>query len=576
MANMEFTYDPLELEVGYIRLLTLQPSPDPLADIECTIAHEATSQANYTALSYTWGSVEEKQFITLNRCSFAVTRNLFVALQHLRSGNESLTLWIDAICINQQDVDERTHQVRQMVEIYKNAIQVFIWMGEEIEHLDAAISLMNRCKQTMEPGAYGVPRVEGAVDSAASEFRRNGLDVQIKLVIEPVGFGVEGLVDLAEDEFRRKGWDALVKLLERPWWSRVWIVQEVVYGKDPVVVCGKHRFPWHLLQFFGESREIWNKITWTLLQQEKPFYSGKFVHASDRLDFICSVRASHPIGWQSLKALLCGVRASESTDPRDKVFAMLSLLKDDFQLCEVDYRASISQVYVEAAAGILKYTESLHFLSWTHNSVGTASVRCESSLPAPTVAFGRQTSRPVGLPSWAPSWSSAREELLELQSFDEAIVTKEPIQKIAEQMDENDYRLAVADAMEEALDAHRKDEDSDPAKLIESFEQLIKYGPKQNQGPKYPDKASFMLDIMRRSYFINTANRRTSWKTLFATSDTPSSRKRIYSATGNSLPCANCIIGKGILRVFGAAVDILEDVSPPCTHAFPLNGPPFA
>ena len=190
---MEFTYDPLELEVGYIRLLTLQPSPDPLADIECTIAHEATSQANYTALSYTWGSVEEKQFITLNRCSFAVTRNLFVALQHLRSGNESLTLWIDAICINQQDVDERTHQVRQMVEIYKNAIQVFIWMGEEIEHLDAAISLMNRCKQTMEPGAYGVPRVEGAVDSAASEFRRNGLDVQIKLVIEPVGFGSKAL-----------------------------------------------------------------------------------------------------------------------------------------------------------------------------------------------------------------------------------------------------------------------------------------------------------------------------------------------------------------------------------------------
>jgi len=49
---MAFTYDPLELEVGYIRLLTLQPSPDPLADIECTLAHNAVSQAKYTALSY--------------------------------------------------------------------------------------------------------------------------------------------------------------------------------------------------------------------------------------------------------------------------------------------------------------------------------------------------------------------------------------------------------------------------------------------------------------------------------------------------------------------------------------------
>jgi hypothetical protein len=66
-----------------------------------------------------------------------------------------------------------------------------------------------------------------------------------------------------------------------------------------------------------------------------------------------------------------------------------------------------------------------------------------------------------------------------------------------------------------------------------------------------------MLDIENRAHFINTANRGTAWKTLFATSHTRSSRKRIYSATRNSLPCANCIVEKGILRVFGAAVDIL-------------------
>ena len=99
MAKMAFAYDPLVLEAGSIRLLTLQPSPDPLADIECTIAHDVVGQAKYTALSYTWGSVEEKQSITLNRYTFAVTKNLFIALQHLRSVNEPLTLWIDAICL---------------------------------------------------------------------------------------------------------------------------------------------------------------------------------------------------------------------------------------------------------------------------------------------------------------------------------------------------------------------------------------------------------------------------------------------------------------------------------------------
>jgi hypothetical protein len=80
MVHMSFICDPLELEVGYIPLLTLQPSPDPLADIECTIAYNDICQAEYTALFYTWGSVEEKQFTTLNSRSFAVTKNLFVAL----------------------------------------------------------------------------------------------------------------------------------------------------------------------------------------------------------------------------------------------------------------------------------------------------------------------------------------------------------------------------------------------------------------------------------------------------------------------------------------------------------------
>lgn len=109
--NMAFKYDALEHEIGLIRLLTLQPSLDFSADIECTISHDAIDQAKYTALSYTWGSVEDKQFISLNGHRFSVTKNLFLALQDLR-GSEHLKIWIDAICINQEDVDERTNQVK--------------------------------------------------------------------------------------------------------------------------------------------------------------------------------------------------------------------------------------------------------------------------------------------------------------------------------------------------------------------------------------------------------------------------------------------------------------------------------
>lgn len=208
MATIPYQYDPLDHQVGSIRLITIQPSPNRSAKIECTIAYDNIGKAQYRALSYTWGSPDDKQTISLNGRPFQVTKNLFMALERLRNEKEPLTLWIDAICINQEDDDERTHQVRQMTEIYKKATQVFVWMGEEIKNLEAAISLMHRLKQCMDKG----------------------------------GFGIEGLAGLAESKHRAKGWEALTELLKRPWWSRIWILQEAVFGNDLVVVCGRHRF----------------------------------------------------------------------------------------------------------------------------------------------------------------------------------------------------------------------------------------------------------------------------------------------------------------------------------------------
>jgi hypothetical protein len=102
----------------------------------------------------------------------------------------------DLLCINQEDVDERTHQVRKMVDIYKNAVQVWIWMGEAVKHLDAAISLMQRCKRSMDKD----------------------------------GRGIEGLVSFAESKFRSPGWEALTseptcRSLFRPTSSRSVVVE---------------------------------------------------------------------------------------------------------------------------------------------------------------------------------------------------------------------------------------------------------------------------------------------------------------------------------------------------------------
>ena len=284
-------------------------------------------------------------------------------------------LWVDAICINQDDDDERTDQVRLMREIYRQAKHVFVWMGADIEGMEEGISLMHRVKQCEHQG---------------------------------VGY-LEGLIELCGSKFRKGGWDALTELMKRAWWTRVWIIQEAVVGGDVVVLCGRQKFEWGLLQALGDSIQVLRMVTWSLLRHDRGFYCSEFLHVSTRLPFICALKGQQPVDAQSLRFLLCGVRASEATDPRDKVFAMLGLLQDNMRLCEIDYRKSVGRVYVEAAAGILRATGTLNFLSWTHNVADR----------------GGYLTRPEGLPSWTPSWIASQNQLLELQYSDELTSSKD-------------------------------------------------------------------------------------------------------------------------------------------------------
>lgn len=366
---MTFQYEPLSREPGAIRLVTIEPSADRDAAIRCSIRAGSLNSDAYDALSYTWGSPEDRATISLDGHDFSVTRNLHDALRDIRDATEKVQIWIDALCINQSDIAECNHQVRQMADVYKNTKRVFIWMGPDIPEFEDAIDLMNWLKQCTS---------------------------------NPL-LGVGGMASFAESKHRKEGWAALTELVQRPWWNRVWIVQEAVYGRDPVVVVGKDRFEWELLQVLGDTRNLLIQVTWSLLNHNKRFYSGDFVHASSRLQFICELRKACPLGPQALDAVLLGVRASEATNPRDKVFAMLGLLKDDATLCEVDYGKSIGQVYAEAAFGIYKLTGSLRFLSWTSNELSSNRGRLE---------YTRE------LPSWVPSWASSSDQpILELQSL---------------------------------------------------------------------------------------------------------------------------------------------------------------
>ncbi|PVH87693.1 HET-domain-containing protein, partial [Cadophora sp. DSE1049] len=199
---MAYQYSALDIKRSEIRLLVLNPGSRSNA-IQCQLrtCSLVDSIIEYEALSYTWGTPCPRHHITIDSYSMSVNPALHIALSHLRYSTEPRILWVDAVCINQEDLKEREEQVTQMRLVYSCARRVLAWLGEEYESSDAAMSLLENIDM-----------------------------VDLKKLQDNNGGGASP---------SRVDWDALFALLRRPWWSRVWIIQEVTVGEsEPLVGCG--------------------------------------------------------------------------------------------------------------------------------------------------------------------------------------------------------------------------------------------------------------------------------------------------------------------------------------------------
>lgn len=174
----EYRYS--ELSRNSIRLLQLLPSrknSTPLqGDIfEYPLQDSGTLSCPYEALSYVWGSEEKPDCITINEHDLNITRNLYTALLHLRDHTCPRLIWIDAICINQDDKDkEKEEQIPLMPEIYARAQRVVVWLGDAGEDGDEALEAIRRYTS------------------------------EISLDIKLFAYSIQ-------------------KLLQRPWFQRIWV-----------------------------------------------------------------------------------------------------------------------------------------------------------------------------------------------------------------------------------------------------------------------------------------------------------------------------------------------------------------
>lgn len=183
LTGPAFTYTELPRESPHptTRMIRLLPNKDKDAEIKCELFnYDLTSGSGaeshlYEALSYVWGSNTRSRTIILNSCVFPVTENLYLALSRLRNRQLERILWVDAICINQDDLNEKTKQIPLMRTIYAQAQHVTVWLGEAYEDGDKALEGL-RCLA-------------------------EGQDVDIE------GFGA-----------------LCVNLFERTWFRRIWVI----------------------------------------------------------------------------------------------------------------------------------------------------------------------------------------------------------------------------------------------------------------------------------------------------------------------------------------------------------------
>lgn len=273
-------YQPLprHTESPAFRLLSLEPGRpcDPIvcqlhtASIPGSLSAEA--HIGYDALSYTWGEELPAREIILGAWPMLIRENLWYFLRERRHHAESITLWVDALCIDQSNLNERASQVHLMDQIFQGAQRVLVWLGTADAHSDAAIGMVKDISTT-DPGT----------------MRRS------------------------QAEYHN-----LIAWWTRPYWTRTWIVQEFLLARDVVFVCGSNELDWQTTKrFLNHIRESIN------VADDKVNYWHDFTRSPAYL--LMKQKDSDERPESSLLTLLIRNQYTECHDPRDKVYAMLGL-----------------------------------------------------------------------------------------------------------------------------------------------------------------------------------------------------------------------------------------------------------
>jgi hypothetical protein len=282
-----------------------------------------------------------------------ITRNLDIALRHLRYLSAPRLIWIDALCIDQTNNAEKSSQVAIMGKIFSSASRVIIWLGPAQDHSNEALALLKNVSKEVE-----FDLINESFKPSAHSTSRDWADIAIDV------------------PFVNGGLNPVAALFGRPYFRRVWIRQEVALAKEAVVYCGTQNIPWDDFRSAAACLIIKSNYSSAIDDELWPTF-----RESRRLVYDICISFE---GRYNLHGLRLDLRGAECHDDRDRINALLSLLSTQERLLNIEpnYDLPVENMYTDVAQRVLVKQQSLAFL--------------ESCHPA---------SNALHLPSWVPDWS---------------------------------------------------------------------------------------------------------------------------------------------------------------------------
>lgn len=317
---------------GQIRLLYVHPGKPEDIITTSLVAVNLLHAPPFEALSYVWGNYQERGTLSINGHAVEIHAELFNAIHTLRAPNSSRLIWADAICIDQTNNVEKAHQVRIMGHIYGAAENVAVYLGKPSEKSEE-----------------GMRYLKFFTDS-------NNL-------LEDPPWLYSGLPEVE---------DNLADILARPWFERIWTVQEATLARHTTLVCGEHRVSWP-----SDLQTIRSIVFRIKAAAISPYFSAAsgsvYISTLDWSPLLNiletqmrqAARRERVILRRNHLDLAFDFRHRKSADPRDKYFAIFGIVESDQggQLAFVpDYNIGLEELHHRFTAEIRRIIDKEHSL----------------------------------------------------------------------------------------------------------------------------------------------------------------------------------------------------------------------